>query len=876
MKINMYRHANVLTALMIMLLCSCNSKHLINDEMFRRSVLTDYSQRKAVFGKNVPDIFANADQEKDIAKKEALMYLAAYMPLNDFADYPYPTLSGAVDAALRTRSEMPWGKNIPDDIFLSFVLPPRINNENLDSFRIRYYSEISDRVKGMNEADAALEINHWCHEKVSYQPSDSRTSAPMATILSARGRCGEESTFTVSALRTAGIPARQVYTPRWAHTDDNHAWVEVWVDGRWHYMGACEPEPILDRGWFTEPARRAMLIHTKAFGYYRGNEIKIRSDKYFSEVNCLPEYAVTKKLNVSVNNSKGEKVKHAVVDFLLYNYAELYPLASVETSDSGKCQLVTGMGDLVIWAHSGNEFGFSHVSVAGTDSVNITIAETNLFGKIAFDLKAPVARTPLPGPDPELTKKNSLRISHEDSIRQAYINSWKSGESIREIVAKVKLDEAEVRDVITRSMGNYASITRFLINSGDKAPLALRMLKNISEKDLRDAESEILTDHLLKAPEQEKGLDDEIYNRYLLSPRVDNEKLSPWRTLLPDIVSADMLHRFIKNPVEISDWIDSVMIITAKENYYNVPLTPAAVAKLRITDSHSGKIFFVALCRTIGIPARIDPGTNRPQYYLNNVWNDAWILGEKKTMQEKAYVTFTTKDVAPSPEYYSHFTLARFEDGRYHTLEFDYSGKIGDMPHDIPVDPGRYMLFTGNRISDVTVLAEAFFFDLGAGEHKTLNVSLRHTGESFEKTGEINYKAKLVTIDGKTISLEDISDKGIVGIWIAPGTEPTNHILNDLPLYKDEFDKWGGYFVLFTDRNTSTSSADALKHDGLPVNTIFAGDDDYMMLKSLFTQFGTRNAQLPVVFYADKKGDIYYFSEGYKIGAGDQILKRIK
>ena len=56
------------------------------------------------------------------------------------------------------------------------------------------------------------------------------------------GNGGEESTFTVSALRTIGIPARQVYTPRWAHTDDNHAWVEAWVDGKWYFLGAC-PEP---------------------------------------------------------------------------------------------------------------------------------------------------------------------------------------------------------------------------------------------------------------------------------------------------------------------------------------------------------------------------------------------------------------------------------------------------------------------------------------------------------------------------------------------------------------------------------------------------------------------------------------------------------
>jgi len=33
---------------------------------------------------------------------------------------------------------------------------------------------------------------------------------------------------------------------------------------------------------------------------------------------------------------------------------------------------------------------------------------------------------------------------------------------------------------------------------------------------------------------------------------------------------------------------------------------------------------------------------------------------------------------------------------------------------------------------------------------------------------------------------------------------------------------------------------------------------------------------MPVIVYADKSGDVYYFSEGYKVGAGDQILKSIK
>lgn len=69
----------------------------------------------------------------------------------------------------------------------------------------------------------------------------------------------EESVFTVTALRSAGIPARQVYSPRWAHCDDNHAWVEVYVNGGWHFLGACEPEEVLDKGWFTNASSRAMI-----------------------------------------------------------------------------------------------------------------------------------------------------------------------------------------------------------------------------------------------------------------------------------------------------------------------------------------------------------------------------------------------------------------------------------------------------------------------------------------------------------------------------------------------------------------------------------------------------------------------------------------
>ena len=298
------------------------------------------------------------------------------MPLSDLADYNGDFFLANVNLSLRARKETSWGKEIPEDIFLHYVLPCRINNENLDSFRIVYYDEILNRIKGKDISEAALEINHWCHEKVAYQPADIRTSAPMSTILSARGRCGEESTFTVAALRTAGIPARQVYTPRWAHSDDNHAWVEIWVKGSWYYLGACEPEPVLDRGWFTEPARRAMLVHTKSFGASLGDENVIIRNSDYTTVNNLAKYAITKKIYVKVLDKDDVPVSDAMVEFQLYNYAEFYPLAVVPTNDNGVSQFETGLGDLLIWAHKGDNFDFRKISVVDTDTLILKLNDS--------------------------------------------------------------------------------------------------------------------------------------------------------------------------------------------------------------------------------------------------------------------------------------------------------------------------------------------------------------------------------------------------------------------------------------------------------------------------------------------------------------------
>lgn len=132
----------------------------------------------------------NVEKQTD----EAMDFLYEYMNLADKADYSEDFFRQNTEVALKARREMPWGKQVPDQLFRHFVLPVRVNNERLDEFRMMYYDTLKARVAGMSMHDAALEINHWCHEKVTYTPSDPRTSSPIASMLNGEGRCGEEST----------------------------------------------------------------------------------------------------------------------------------------------------------------------------------------------------------------------------------------------------------------------------------------------------------------------------------------------------------------------------------------------------------------------------------------------------------------------------------------------------------------------------------------------------------------------------------------------------------------------------------------------------------------------------------------------------------
>lgn len=847
----------------------------ISDTNYRNTVENIFKERVKTVGKT----FYNTQKENLTAdEQEALKFLYAYMPLADVTDYPTSFFADNVRMSFKARKEMPWGKNVPELLFRHFVVPIRVNNEALDNARSVFYNELKDRIKGMSMMDAIIEVNHWCHEKVTYQPSDARTSAPLATLKTATGRCGEESTFAVAALRAVGIPARQVYTPRWAHTDDNHAWVEAWADGKWYFLGACEPEPVLNLGWFNAPASRAMLMHTRAFGDYNGPEEVMLRTSNFTEINLTSNYAPVAPIDFYVKDSEGKPVENARVEFKIYNYAEFFTAVTKYTDANGHTSLSAGIGDLVVWASKDGKYTYQKVSFGkdketiltlpeGAPTSSVGALETSASPKCTYlDLVPPKEDPQLPYVSDEMHKENQRRFALEDSIRKAYTATFPTMEEAKRI-------NERGAEYIFKSRGNKQTIVDFINRHSDNEDRVMGILATLSDKDLRDITTEILEDSYNATTDQ-------------LSPRVEDELITiPFKQYFEKAFSKKAADAFRADPMKLVEWIKKNIRLNPDKTALRIAQTPVGVMKSKITDERSRDIFFVDVARSLGIEAQKDAVTGKIQYKKNGEWQDVKFDNTAdKTSTAAALgtikLTYEPTKLLDNPKYYSHFTISRIENGTAQLLNFDEGqADMGNgttwsntFKNGYKLDAGTYMLTTGTRLANGSVLASNCIFEIVKGQTTTLPLEIRQNTNEVTVIGSFNSES-LVTKDGKEVSLLSQTGRGyyVVGI-LGVGQEPTNHALHDIEKMKEAFEAWGRPVVLLFE-----SEADAAKfnHDefpGLPSTVQFALDKDGSVRKQIAREMKLMNEkQMPMFIIADTFNRVVFVSQGYTIGLGEQM-----
>lgn len=829
---------------------------------------------------------------QECSPQETLLmkYLYAAMPLSDLGNYSFEVFLDYAKQGALLWEKGPFAGSIPEEIFLNYVVYHRINEEDISPCRTFFYSCLSDRIEGKSAKEkhfltmeqAALEVNYWCAEEATYQTTDDRTVSPMTVYKSAFGRCGEESTFTTSALRSVGIPARQVYAPKWSHCDDNHAWVEVWCDGEWHFLGACEPEEILDKGWFTNASSRAMLIHSRWFDFVPAEEEVIQKDGMVTVLGQLKRYALTEKLTVHVTDGNGKPVPGALVKFEILNYSEFAPIAAILTDEKGQAGFCTGLGSCHLHVIKDGLFAEKLVDVekekdctvsfdAVLEGDHLSDAKAGCMAMLMdqwldLDVIAPKdARINTKQPRKEQKERGEVRFAEAAARRQKKAASFYQAEKAKEICSTY---ENGIDEILKESRGNFEEVVNFL-ESTEETDLRKELLLALTKKDYRDLKSDVLEEHLRESKIYIQNVPHDIFIRYILNPRVYIEPLTKYRAFIREFFTEDQKQEFISDPRRIWEYVEASVGEKRDREYESLTTSPTGCLLLKTGSYQSKKILFVAICRTLGIAARLNPADLGMEYYKEGAFCPI-VENARKDCTLRLTAGDSTKWV-----YFQNWTLAVCKDGDYQTLNL--AGEAWEDGMTVALETGIYRVVTSNRLPNGNIFAKTYCFALNQGEKKELELSLRAAKlsdmlENIEISDFVLHRE-----DGSDIMASEImQNKKNLIIWMEESKEPTEHILNELYERKEEFNCIDGQIIFVVKEEKSLQDPTLSRTlDGLKDVQIYY-DSFTENVNTLGRRMYVDPDKLPLIIVTNPGLNGVYATSGYNVGTGDMLLRILK
>ena len=841
-----------------------------------------------------------------------MKFLYGTMPVRDAGEYDFSTFLGFVRHALWLREHVKWCRELPEDIFADYVLSYRVNNEGISDCRAFFYSRIRDRIDGLDPAEAVKEINYWCAEHAAYEATDERTASPLTVYRSGKGRCGEESVFAVTAYRSAGIPARQIYTPRWAHCDDNHAWVEVYIRGTWYFLGACEPEEVLNKGWFAEPASRAILIHSRAFSDFsagtaqESREWSIRprqngdvergeflyKDGAVVYYNNTPAYAGTCRLGITVTDEQGRPCGYAGVAVEILNMAEYYPAAVLTADGQGRVEITVGRGTVSVRAWKDGRFAETLAALPEETEIRLTpklsAAESDWVPDIWEQEEwIPPQEYPM---HPGIQTEEQKRRKEQRSAEAAISRERRFAAYYKEEIAAQYPEEASM---LRLAGENFEELHAFLSQDGREE--RKRLLHSLSVKDYKDLKKEILEDHLLC----ERGdLPEDIYVPYVLCPRIGREELTAWRSYIRAYFTEAEKREFREHPVRIRQYIQQNIRYEPERDYASLCATPVGCLKLRHGSPEAQKILFTAICRSLGIPARLNRASGEAEYWTGDafaaaVWTENKVedaVGNKagrKAGGEIRKVTggengngagnsqpalVLTANDGSSWTYYHNWTIGRLEGTCFRTLDYEGCRPEGNSLR-LDLGKGIYRLLTVRRRTDGSQCVFRRTFVLEAGEEKRIKLEWPEDGKGGTLRSIPLQDFALKEENGKAAVLSGLTADGTAALaFLGPGEEPTEHVLNELLDCAPRWNKSGpGLAVILRSPEELENRTLQKVLDSIPgIRVYVAGHEDR---EKAAESMGVDKEKLPVLILAEDGPAGIYACAGYHVGSVELMLE---
>src|SRR5688572_1841377 len=139
-------------------------------------------------------------------RRKGVAFLIANMPDADLKTLNADFLLSNVELAYKARTDLPWGKDIPEEIFLNDVLPYANVDEKRDAWRKEFFDlclPIVKQCKTPSEAAIKLNSEIFKHLKVGYSTKrKAPNQSPKESIESGKASCTGLSIVLSDACRS--------------------------------------------------------------------------------------------------------------------------------------------------------------------------------------------------------------------------------------------------------------------------------------------------------------------------------------------------------------------------------------------------------------------------------------------------------------------------------------------------------------------------------------------------------------------------------------------------------------------------------------------------------------------------------------------------
>jgi len=529
--------------------------------------------------------------------------------------------------------------------------------------------------------------------------------------------------------------------------------------------------------------------------------------------------------------------------------------------------ITLGLGDINVHVSIDKRFVdiLMHVEKTGNLIVNIDKQQEKEINKwVEYTVQAPKEYLMHPV---NLTKdqieENKKRVMNCDSLRNRRIETYYDQTLANQY--------EEANEYLKAARGNFSEVYKFV--SKDKKPLRLKLLKELVDKDYLDLKADILEEHIVwSAPFQNKEKE-EIFCNYILSPRIHYENLSAYRKYISEFFTEEQKDSFINNPRHIWNYINTNFSDVKEKDYKLLIISPVGALKLKLVNEVSRKVLFVAICRTLGIPARMNSVDHSPEYYEDNMFVS--VIAKKKIIINKSFLQLLSKK-ENKWIYNQTWSIGRLEDNGYKTLDFEKK-QFKDNQLLLSLESGEYRIITANRIPTGNILAEEYIFNLVEGEVKTVILQRKEAMENLLSADIEIPDIQLLDNMANKVSIKTIAgDLKNIFVWIEEGKEPTEHILNEMIQLKELINQLKVQ-IIFIINDKSALNNKTLYHtlEVIPAIQIYY-DDFTDNVSQIARRMQVDSTKLPLVLVTNTKQNATFASSGYNVGVVEQIIRAMR